>query len=110
MGKVIIEFQNGKKTRRLPVRVEYGFLVVSCGSRFQVLLNPDLIPVGREEEVAAAGKSGVYPREMLTWALKIGDNGWGRIVRWEEDVKEEKKIKNSAYADFISKNFTKKEE
>lgn len=92
--KTVIVSRNGEIKLRVPAEMCNGIL--RHGKN--ILINSDLIAVSgmTREQVAAKIKIGKITPEIEAMGMRIGDNGNGLIVRWAEDIEQEKQARADA--------------
>lgn len=95
--KIVIAYRSGVEKLRVPAEVRNG--VLRNGQN--ILINSDLIPPGKKDEVAREIKSGKITPEIEAMGIRLGDNGNGLIVRWASDVDAECRAKAQAEYDAL---------
>lgn len=85
--KVVIAMRNGEEKLRVMAEVRNGIL----RSGVNILINADKVPAGRMDWLKAQMKKGQITPEIEAWGMHIGDNGNGLVVRWLEDIEQEKR-------------------
>lgn len=95
--EVVIAYRNGEAKLRVPAEVRNG--VLRNGKN--ILINNDLIPPGKKDEVVRQIKSGKITPEIEAMGMRLGDNGNGLIVRWASEVDAERRAKAQAEYDAL---------
>lgn len=82
MSEIVIVYRNGEEKLRVPAKIQNGIL----RSGENILINADLIPTGKKDWVKEQMRKKNITPEIEAMGMKIGDNGNGLIVEWQDDV------------------------